>query len=103
MTEAAKLTPNRSSPLTAPLICKIKMAKTAPPEGAVSEPENAFRLAGRSGREARRFLFRTVSGGFLTAFLALRLLVLQLSACLLIGVAAPCLSAPYSSQVARRH
>ena len=82
MTEAAKLTPNRSSPLTAPLICKIKMAKNAPPEGAVSEQgtavsesENAFRVAGRRGGEARRFFFRTVSGGFLTAFLALRLLV----------------------------
>ena len=92
------------------VICKIKMAKNAPPEGAVSEqgtavsePEKAFRVAGRRGGEARRFLFRTVSGGFLTAFLALRLLVLQLSACLLIGVSAPCLSAPYSSQVARRH
>jgi hypothetical protein len=64
------------------VICKIKMAKNAPPEGAVSEQgtavsesENAFRLAGRRGGEARRFLFRTVSGGFLTAFLALRLLV----------------------------
>ena len=85
------------------------MAKNAPPEGAVSEQgtavpeaEKAFRVAGRSGREARWFLFRTVSGGFLTAFLALRLLVLQLSACLLIGVSATCLSAPYSSQVARR-
>ena len=92
------------------VICKIKMAKNAPPEGAVSEqgtavsePEKAFRVAGRRVREPRWFLFRTVSGGFLTAFLALRLLVLQLSACFVIGVSAPCLSAPYSSQVARRH
>ena len=58
------------------------MAKNAPPEGAVSEQgtavseaEKAFRVVGRRGREARRFLFRTVSGGFLTVFLALRLLV----------------------------
>jgi hypothetical protein len=58
------------------------MVKNAPPEGAVSEQgtavseaENAFRVVGRSGGEARRFLFRTVSGGFLTTFLALRLLV----------------------------
>ena len=65
--------------------------------------DGAFRVAGRRVREPRWFLFRTVSGGFLTAFLALRLLVLQLSACFVIYVSAPCLSAPYSSQVARRH